>query len=110
MADKKISQLTNKSPLAGDEYVPIVSLDNPIETKRTQIRDIRNYTDYAGTLAAGSTSLNVLVGFNHHDPKIFVFTSVFGINPTNVVYSNARVQLTFEAQQTDVGVIVRVEG
>jgi hypothetical protein len=110
MADKKISQLTYKSELDGMDYVPIVSRGNPLETQHTLIRDIRNYTDYAGTLAAGSTSLNVLVGYNHHDPKIFVFTSVFGVNPTNVAYVNAHVQLTFEAQQTDVGVIVRVEG
>ena len=110
MADIKITQLADKTALEGNEYVPIVSRGNPLETKKTRVSDIRNYTDYTGTLAAGSTSLTVLVGYNHHDPKIFVFTSVFGVNPTNVVYVNGGVQLTFEAQQTDIGVIVRVEG
>lgn len=109
MADIKISELTYKSPLVGDEEVPIVSLDNPSETKKTKVSDIRGYTDYSGTLTAGSLSVDIRIGYNHQNAKISVFTSVFGVNPTNITLGGAYIGVRFEAQQTDVDVIVRVE-
>lgn len=67
------------------------------------------YMEFADTLTAGSTSLTI------SDASITtsltldnVYTSVFGINPTNVVIRSGAVVLTFEAQQSDIDVKVRL--
>ena len=40
---------------------------------------------------------------------ISAFSSVFGVNPTNITYTTTTVTLTFEAQASDVVVAVKVE-
>ena len=78
------------------------------------------YKDYTGTLTAGSTTLDIHSAAN--DPIFTInstfdfYTSVYGVNPTNVqvfeayvdpkLYTTAR--FTFEAQAEDLGVKVRV--
>ncbi len=61
-----------------------------------------------GVLTAGSTTLtfsNVPITSNS---MIDIYTNVYGLNPTNVVVDNNSMTLTFEAQQTDVSVKVKV--
>lgn len=68
---------------------------------------------YRGTLTAGNTSLTITCGSsNINFEDIVVSTSVFGVNPSNVVIDNSNVlktvTLTFTAQASDVSVCVRV--
>lgn len=68
---------------------------------------------YRGTLTAGNTSLTITCGSsNINFEDIVVSTSVFGVNPSNIVIDNSNVlktvELTFTAQASDVGVCVRV--
>lgn len=63
------------------------------------------------TLTAGQTS-KVLTFTDQTigaTTLISTFSSVFGVNPTNVAYTANTVTLTFEAQQNDVVVAVKVE-
>ena len=65
-------------------------------------------TDLTGTLTAGQTQVvinNAIITINS---TVEVFTNVYGVNPTNVVVATGSVTLTFEAQQSDIGVKVRV--
>ena len=66
------------------------------------------YTDVTGTLTAGSTSITLSDASITTTSTLDLYTDAFGVNPTNVVVSNGSVTLTFEAQQTNIGVKVRV--
>ena len=63
----------------------------------------------SGTLTAGSTTLTLSNAGILGDGQTYLYsTSVFGVNPTNVVPSVGSVTLTFEAQASDLGVEVIV--
>ena len=64
--------------------------------------------DIIGTLTAGSTSITLSDNVITTTSTIDVYTDTFGVNPTNVVVATGSVTLTFEAQQSDLGVKVRV--
>lgn len=66
------------------------------------------WTDVTGTLTAGSTSVTLSDASISSSSTIDIYTDVFGVNPTNVVVSAGSVVLTFEAQQSNVGVKVRI--
>lgn len=104
MADVKISELTYQSILDGTEEFPMVQGST---TKRTKLQNMRGYTDYTKTLTAGQTSVEIRQ-FDLDTKTIDIYTSVFGVNPTAVVVTNSYLRLTFEAQQIDVDVKVRV--
>lgn len=63
---------------------------------------------FTGTLTAGSTMLVISDNDITTDSMIDIYTTVYGLNPTNVVVANGSITLTFEAQQSNVGVKVRV--
>lgn len=64
-----------------------------------------------GTLAAGSTSLTLSVPTLSSSSKIDIYTTAWGVNPTAVTpnTSNHTIALTFEAQQSSLGVKVEVK-
>lgn len=65
-------------------------------------------TSVTGTLVAGQTQIvlsNAAITTNSH---IEVWANAWGVNPTNVVATNGSVTITFEAQQSDLGVEARV--
>lgn len=66
------------------------------------------WTDLTGTLTAGSTTLTIQHAVITTDVTIEIFTDVFGIAPTNAVVTTGQIVLTFNAQASDVGVMVRV--
>ena len=67
-----------------------------------------SWVDITGTLAAGSTSLTISDVSILTTSTIDVYTDTFGVNPTNVVVATGSVTLTFEAQNNNIGVKVRV--
>lgn len=66
------------------------------------------YTDITGTLTAGSTSITLSSNHINTSSTVDFYTDTFGVNPTNVTISNGSITLTFEAQQSNLGVKVRV--
>lgn len=67
-----------------------------------------SWTDVTGTLTAGNTNLTLSDNSILTTSTIDIYTDTFGVNPTNVVVTTGSITLTFEAQQSDVSVKVRV--
>lgn len=67
-----------------------------------------SWKDVTGTLTAGSTSITLSDASISSSSTVDIYTDVFGVNPTNVVVSAGSVALTFEAQQSNIGVKVRI--
>lgn len=61
-----------------------------------------------GTLTASSTTVTLSDSSITSSSTFDIYTTVYGLNPTNVSVSTGSITLTFEAQQSDVGVKVRV--
>ena len=66
------------------------------------------WTEVTGTLTAGSTSLTLSNAGISSSSTIDYYTNYYGVNPTGVSVSSGSVTLTFEAQDVDIGVKVRV--
>ena len=66
------------------------------------------WVDLTGTLTAGSTTLTIQNEVISTDKCIEIFTDTFGVNPTNAVVTSGQIVLTFEAQESNLGVKVRV--
>lgn len=66
------------------------------------------WTDLIGTLTAGQTSLTIQHEIITTNATIEIYTDTFGVNPTNAVVTTGQIVLTFNAQASDVGVMVRV--
>ena len=74
----------------------------------TDMNVIDGYTDLIDTLTAGQTSLTISSNLLTTDSTIDIYTSIFGVNPSNIVLTAGSITLTFEAQQSDMNVKVRV--
>lgn len=66
------------------------------------------FVEAAGTLTAGSTSLTIQNGAISTASTIDVYTTAFGVCPTNIIVSDGQITLTFESQASDLGVKVRI--
>lgn len=66
------------------------------------------FVEVTGTLLAGATSLVLSDASITSTSTLDVFTDVYGVSPTDMVASTGSVTLTFEAQESDLGVKVRV--
>ena len=66
------------------------------------------YTDVTGTLVAGQTSVTLQDSSILTTSTIDVYTDTFGVNPTAISVAAGSVTLTFPAQQTNIGVKVRI--
>lgn len=62
------------------------------------------------TLAAGEMSVEISDSRITTDSALSFYTSIYGVNPTDVVVANGSVTLTFDAQDVDMEVGVRVDG
>lgn len=103
---------TKQVSLTMSQYnaLPDTKLTDGISYFITDMNVVDGYTDLIGTLTAGSTSLTISSELLTTDSTIDIYTSTFGVNPTNVVLSTGSVTLTFESQQSDLSVKVRVSG
>ena len=66
------------------------------------------WTDVIGTLEAGETEIVLTSGKIKTTSAVFPWTDKFGVAPTNMVVANGSATLTFPAQSSDMGVMVRV--
>ena len=66
------------------------------------------FVEVTGTLLTGSTTLVLSDASITSTSTLDVFTDVYGVSPTDMVASTGSVTLTFEAQESDLGVKVRV--
>ena len=66
------------------------------------------YIELTGTLTAGETTITLTDDSITTDSKFDFYTSIYGVNPTAVTVSSGSVTLTFDAQETDMNVEVRV--
>lgn len=66
------------------------------------------FVEVSGTLLAGSTTLTLSDASILTTSTIDVFVDTWGISPESVVVAAGSVTLTFEAQESDLGVKVRV--
>lgn len=61
-----------------------------------------------GTLTAGDTSITISDESITTDSMIDIYTDVYGVNPSEVTVASGSITLTFDAQETDLSVKVRV--
>lgn len=66
------------------------------------------FVEVTGTLLAGTTTLVLSDASITSTSTLDAFTDVYGVSPTDMVASTGSVTLTFEAQESDLGVKVRV--
>lgn len=67
-----------------------------------------SYTEVEGVLSAGETSITLSHDVITTDSTIDPYTSIYGVNPTDITLSNGAVVLEFDEQETDINVKVRV--
>ncbi len=88
------------------------------QTAETKIRDINGALSTLNskleitkaTLAAGATTVTISDSQITTNSTLSFYTSVYGTNPTAVSVANGSVTLTFDAQDADMEVGVRVDG
>lgn len=66
------------------------------------------YNELTSTLTTGATTLTISDSIIKTNSTVEIFTDTYGVNPTDAVVTSGVIVLTFEAQQADVGVKVRV--
>lgn len=66
------------------------------------------WVDLTSTLTAGSTTLTIQNEVIDPTKCIEIFTDTFGVTPSNAVVTSGQIVLTFEAQESNLGVKVRV--
>lgn len=79
----------------------LVGAINEVNTKASKI-------DIIGTLTAGQTSITLSDVAITTTSTIDIYTSDFGVQPTNAVVTSGQIVLTFLAQNSDLSVKVRV--
>lgn len=67
-----------------------------------------DYTELKSTLVTGETTVTITDSSINDTCTYDIYTSVYGVNPTDVTISGNTMTLTFAAQQSDLGVKVRV--
>lgn len=67
-----------------------------------------SFTDLTATLTAGNTSITISDAVITTTATYDFYADVFGVSPTAISVSEGSITLTFEAQQSDVVVKVRV--
>lgn len=90
------------------------------ETVYTQVGDsfgagdVNNMTSrlniIRATLSAGNTQVVVSNGLITTDSILSFYTSVYGLNPSEVLVEDGSVTLKFDAQETDIEVGVQING
>ena len=94
---------------ATNEYIDIDGLnDNMDKIDEELFKRAIKPTVLTGTLATGNTSLTLKSDAVTKSSIIDIYTSVYGINPSNVSVSTGSITLTFDAQESSVEVRVEV--
>lgn len=77
------------------------------DTINNAVSDL-TFIDKSGTLTAGSTSIEFEDNSITVDSWILPFTSVYGVNPKTITTINGKVTLTFDVQENNITVGVRI--
>ena len=85
-----------------------LSTEDYTTNEKLKLANTPNYTEISGILTAGSTSLTLQSAAITTNSLVDIYTENYGVSPTNAVVTNGFIELTFEAQQTNMGVKVRV--
>ena len=72
------------------------------------VNKIFPWKELIGTLTAGNTSLVISDSSITTNSVIDYYTDTFGVEPTDITVAAGSVTMTFEAQQSDLGVKVRI--
>lgn len=72
------------------------------------ITDSNAFTDVVGTLTAGNTTVTLSSSAITTDSTFEFYTDAYGLSPIDVSVSTGSITLTFEEQEANVGVKVRV--
>lgn len=113
MADVTINDLSSASTLTGAEEVAIWQDSETVKTTTQEIANLASgggYTVVTGTLSAGSTTLTLQDASITTSSLIFYGSEVLGVYPTAMAASTGSLTMTFEAQQTNVGIAIMVFG
>ena len=95
--------------MADHKIVDEISLAAIVSDIKEAIAEKANkYTDITGTLSAGQTSITLSDAAITENSTIDYYTNYFGINPVGVSVRTGSVTLTFEEQDIDISVKVRV--
>ena len=65
---------------------------------------------YSGTLLAGETSISISGSAINTDSMISIYTSVYGVNPTDVSVTGGKITMKFEKQSMNIKVGVIIDG
>ena len=93
--------------ISDDGEVYVGASSNMQNTKHIW-RKIDAYIKLTGTLTAGEASITLTNSAITTDSKFDFYTSIYGVSPTNVAVAAGSITLTFDAQETNMNVEVRV--
>lgn len=65
-------------------------------------------TDLVGTLEVGSTSITLTDDIITTDNTYDIYTSIYGVTPTDISIIDGSITLTFEEQESAISVKVRI--
>lgn len=99
----KVSEIATKV-VNNIEYGSLNTSDKKVLGAINEVRG----TFVTGTLTAGSTSITLSDASITPTSTIDIYTSTFGIQPTNASVATGSITLTFLAQASDITVKVRV--
>ena len=105
-----ITKHSNVDDIIDDDHVSTsttYSSSKILSVINAAIADL-TFTELSDTLTAGSTSIEFEDDSITTNSWILPFTSVYGINPTNIVTIDGKCTLTFEEQANNIIVGVRV--
>lgn len=91
--------------LNGEDLTPITRLEYFL---KKAAEGGGGYTEFDSTLQAGQTTVTITDSAITANSVYDIYTSVYGLNPTDVTVATGSITLTFDAQQSDLEVKVRV--
>ena len=101
--DEKLKE-TGKAADAGEVGIILAEVNRKLDNLA------KASTIYKGNLVAGNTSITIENESITKNSILTFFTSIYGVNPSSVTASTGSVTLTFDAQDVDMEVGVRVDG
>lgn len=107
MADVKISELTTATALTGAEAAVIVQ-DGATKQTTTGAIAAAGYKELTGTLTAGNTSITLSDAAITTASTIDIYTDAYGVSPIAAAVANGSVTMTFNAQNNNITVKVRI--
>lgn len=106
----KITKKTTVDELIDDDHVSqntTYSSNKIVSVVNAAVSDL-TFTELSDTLTAGETSIEFEDENITEDSWILPFTSVYGVNPKNIVTISGKTTLTFDAHENNITVGVRV--